>query len=208
MATVMVDLPVSFFDTGGSENTIGNPAIGILFNQKGPAFAEASVRIPLMPDYMNAAGFNGWQSDFSRQGAFLSDYVTLRARIGGRVTSQSGRLLARLSGGPTILAPTDGDDTELLVDVVGQLWLEADQYMLGTTLSSRTIVTNDPFDLGEDSEFLLGVGASRTFGNVRPGLHAHLPLASGGIAAVGDYVDFIFGFNVTVFLGQTEYSQE
>lgn len=201
-ATLTVDLPFSHFEGGGqSESAFGNPSVGVVFNPDGPAFAEAAVRLPLAPDDKRVAMVNGWYSDTDRWEAFLPDILTFHTRVGGRVVSESGNLLARLFGGPAVLIPTEDGDVEVLADLVGQLWLHADQFMLGTTLNSRTFLTQDDFDPFEDTEFLLGVGASGTFGSVQPGLHVHVPLLNNGMIRTSQFIDAVFGLSVTVFFG-------
>jgi hypothetical protein len=204
----MIELPFSNFDASyESDNAFGNPSVGVIFNPDGPTFAEAAIRVPLAPDDKRLAMINGWYSDTDRWEAFLPDILTFRTRVGGRVVSESGNLQARLFGGPAILIPTEDGDVELLADLVGQLWLQADQFMLGTTLTSRTFITQDDFDPSEDTELLLGVAANGTFGSVQPGLHVHVPLLNNGMIRTSQFVDAVFGVSVTVFFGQTESHQ-
>lgn len=62
------------------------------------------------------------------------------------------------------------------------------------------MLSEDNLSFSERSEFQLGLDANTTFGNVRPGVHLHLPLGDDGLFSTGQAVSFVFGLNVTLLI--------
>jgi len=99
--------------------------------------------------------------------------------------------------------PTDNGDTEVFADVVGQIWFQGDQFLFGATLTGRSLLTESGLNLTERSEIQLGFGVNRTFGNVRPGFHVHIPVLDEGLILMGARVGAVFGVNISLLFGQT-----
>lgn len=208
--TIVGELPLSHFDVksigvfdAASNNLVGNPYFGFLFNpENSRLIGEVGIRIPLSSDSKLGASVNGWYSEFDRWEAFIPDLLTVRGRLGAEVMSNSGNLLYRFLAGGTLWIPTESGETEVFADAVGQIWFQKDHYLLGATLSGRSLVSQSGSKIFERSEFQFGLGATGSFGNVRPGVHVHIPLGDEGLISVGSTVDAVFGLNVTLLLGQ------
>ena len=208
--TFVGELPLSHFELNSvgpfnpeADNAVGNPYLGILFNSDNSALTgEAGVRVPITPDNISDAGANGWFSEFDRWEAFIPDLLTVRMRLGKMVNSSSGNIHARFLGGGTLWISTEGRDTEVFADAVTQIWFQEDQFKFGAILSGRSLLSASGANFTERSEFQLGFGASGTFGNVRPGLHMHIPLGNDGLIGLGEAIDVVYGANITLLLGK------
>jgi hypothetical protein len=208
------ELPFSRFDVKVSgydaETMLGNPYVGAIFTpRRSPAVIELGMRIPALteerfidnPD----AAVNGWYTDADRWEAFYPDLLPLRLRGGMDISTpgSAANVLTHFRIGPTLWIPTSSDyDTEVFIDGVAGVWFEPTIYQFGITFSSMTVLTESDLSFSERSEFQMGFAANATFGNLRPGVHMHLPLGNKGLLYTGELVDAVFGLNLTVLLPQ------
>lgn len=208
--TFIGELPLSHFNlksvgsiSPDAENVIGNPYLGILVEPENSwVTGEFGVRLPSTKDNKPDASVNGWYSEFDRWEAFIPDLLTIRARLGARLISASGKIQARFLGGGALWVPTERGDPEVFGDALGQVWLQGNKFTVGVTLSARTLLTQSGRNFKERSEFQLGFGATGFYGKIMPGLHVHFPLSNDGMIRVGQAVDAVFGANITFLLGE------
>ena len=66
--------------------------------------------------------------------------------------------------------------------------------------TARMWLSATDLDIHERTDFQLGAGITVDCGNLRPGLHLHLPLRQEGLTRVGEVCDVVFGFHVTAFM--------
>ena len=194
----------SVFGDPDPETAVGNPYIGVILRAARTSFvSELGLRLPVASEDNADALVQGIWSDADRWEAFIPDLIAVRARAGMDVSSPMGTadLITRFRIGPTLWIPTeDGADAEIFADATASLWFQPATVMFGVTLSGRTLLSEDALSFSERSEFQFGLDANVRFGNVRPGVHFHMPLGDDGLFSTGEAVDFVFGLNVTMLI--------
>jgi len=193
---LVAELPFAHFgieDFDDSENSIGNPYIGLESRKQGsPFFSEVGVRPPLAD---RGALFVGSFSDFDRFEAFTPDLFTFSGKVNFRRKSVSN-VVARLRGGPNVLIPTEGGgDAEIILDYSAQVGYEGQQFSVMGGLTGRFVITEDG-DIGDRTVHQLGAAAALHLGKVRPGIHFRLPLDDD----LSNFIDFVFGLHLGVHL--------
>ena len=181
---------------GGSENTIGNPYLGLeLQVPASPTFLELGIRAPLASEDNSSARFVGVFTDIDRFEAFLTDIVPITAVLNYRYRSVSG-LVTRFRGGLAAWINTEGDDSEVVAAYSGQVGYGSEQLNVIGGFTGRAVLTEEGLDFGERTLHHLGAAASIGLGTVRPGVHVRLPLDDD----TTDFLDFVIGLNVSIKL--------
>jgi hypothetical protein len=185
-----------FFFRNGSQNSFGNPYLGLEIGRPGSAvFGEIGVRAPLASKDNFGAALVGFITDFDRLEAFLPNLVSISGMLNVHQIGATGFAL-RLRGGPALNISTEGDDTELLIGYSAQAGYESEVVSVLGGVTGRVNITEENADFGERSVHQLGFNASLGLGKVRPGVHFRLPLDDD----LKNSLDFVFGFNLGVQL--------
>lgn len=204
-----VELPFSMYEEEGveSQSTLGNPYLGVVYgaqDRTGP-IVEAGGRLPILSDERAAdnigAVISGWVADVNRMESFAPDMAALRLRAGGYLVNnpQAGMAIRLMAGGQAWI-PTSGGDGEVALDADLGLWNLGPQIAVGAVLSLKTLVTESDLSFSERSELQLGLVGSVRWGQVEPGIHAHLPLGNEGLIGLGEVIDVVLGVHCTVHL--------
>jgi hypothetical protein len=206
-----LEVPYSNYEEDGfdAQSTIGNPYVGVVCGSQDLRgwVVEAGGRIPILGeadfDENYAAMANGIATDVTRTEAFLPEVASVRIRAGGYAASnpQSGMVIRIMAGG-SVWIPTSGGDSEFLGEADIALWRLDPKANVGAILSAKTLLTESDLSFTERSEFQLGVAGGLRFGQVEPGVHAHLPLSNEGLFGLGQIQDVVVGVNCTVHLSK------
>jgi hypothetical protein len=156
---------------------IGNPFLGLATRASSRFIGEFGVRPPIAsissPERFLAATV-GVLGDFADFEAYGEDLLTIRATAGYHFLSPQHYGL-RMAVRPALVAPTSGGDTELFLDYGIQGGYETERASVGMVFSGRGILTESG-SIGERTVHELGLGATMTFGRLRPGALIRLPL--------------------------------
>jgi hypothetical protein len=186
----------SFFFRSGSQNSFGNPYLGLEIGRQGsPVFGEIGVRAPLASEDNFGAALVGVITDFDRLEAFLPNVVSISGMLNFHQIGETGFAL-RLRGGPSLDINTEGEDTELLIGYSAQAGYETEAVSILGGVTGRVNMTEENADFGERSVHQIGFNASLGLGKARPGVHFRLPLDDD----LKNSLDFVFGFNLGVQL--------
>lgn len=191
----------SSFSSPLSESVIGNPYFGFIYHAKNSGFvSEVGVRLPITSSENGLASVGGILADFDRAESFFSEVLSIRTRFGGEFVSSTNDVRVRFLAGPTAWIPTSSGSPELLADLLASVWYQTGAFGIGANASGRYLVTEEGPSFSERSEFQIGLGANGTFGNVRPGLHVHIPLTNEGMVGLGTDVNAVYGFNLSFII--------
>jgi hypothetical protein len=186
----------SFFFRSGSQNSFGNPYLGLEIGRQGSlVFGEIGVRVPLASEDNFGAALVGVITDFDRIEAFLPNVVSIAGMLNVHQVGQTGFAL-RLRGGPALAISTEGNDTELLIGYSAQAGYETEAVSILGGVTGRANMTEENADFGERSVHQIGFNASLGLGKVRPGVHFRLPLDDD----LKESLDFVFGLHLGVQL--------
>lgn len=180
------------------QDAIGNPYLGVEIQAPGSSvFAELGVRPPITTSGDAFAAFVGAFADFDRLEAFQSDRAFLSAVVNYRPNKASA-IHPRLRAGPVFQMTTRGRGEFLEVWLVysAQAWTDAGPLSLGAGLTGRALLTAEAFTFKRNTQHQVGVAARVTRGDLRPGVHARVPLDEN----LRDFLDFIVGFNLAMGL--------
>lgn len=165
---LVADLPLAYADVENTfENTsdvaVGAPYLGVEWAGANRVI-EAGVRAPIASENFGAALGNAAEI-VDRLGAFSSNAVVVTAAgvFGG--TSADG-LVHRIRLGPRVLIPTEGGDTELVVDYGGVIGYATPEFGIEGGLTGWVLATED-FDggLGERTVHQAAFKAYRPLSN-------------------------------------------
>lgn len=186
----------SLFFPGESQNTIGNPYLGLEIGRQGsPFFAEIGARAPLASEGNSGAALAGIITDFDRFEAFMPNTVPITGMLNYYHKDPSGFAL-RLRGGPSLLLYTDGDSdntSDWFLGYSAQAGYETQRASVMAGVTGRANMSGDG-DFGERSLHQFGANASMGFGRIRPGLHFRFPLDDD----LKESLDFVFGANLAI----------
>jgi len=195
-----------FFGYDKSDNSIGNPYLGLEIRGEGsPFFAEVGVRAPLTQEEedgeLNVAAIVGAMIDqVDRLEAFAPDYLPITGMVNYQHKDPSG-FVFRLRSGPAFLIDTDKqereDATESFLLYSAQAGYESKQISVDAGLSGRWWLTTEEYDtFGERTIHQFGLTTSIGLGIVRPGLQIRLPLDKD----LTEFLDLVFGVNLGIHL--------
>lgn len=158
---------------------IGNPFLGVATRASSSFIGEFGVRPPIVSVSTGEdalASFVGVIGDFADFEAYGEDLLTIRATAGYHFLSPQHYGL-RMAVRPALMAPTGGagGDAELFLDYGLQGGYETERASVGMVFSGRAILTESG-SIGERTVHELGLGATMTFGRLRPGALIRLPL--------------------------------
>lgn len=211
--SIFVDLPLVFSDYSGylrfggvspneTETQIGNPYIGIESSLTGQntnhtITGRLGVRPPLTSDEKTTASLVGLLTTYDRSEAFTPDMWAFTGGFGYSRTLESG-LTFSANVEDVLLIPTEeGENHRLFIDYNLGLWLTQSNVSLGAGFNGRWLTTepdrDDYWDFGETTVYQLGFVGKYNFGDFSPGLHLRVPLDND----IGNFVDYVFGFNLT-----------
>jgi len=207
--SAQAELPVVFFSHSEefshhygshSETLIGNPYIGVRVDDPGGRwYGAVGLRIPVVPDDKQYAGFYGRRADWDRAEAFASDLLAISGELGAKVYNQAGTSV-NLFAGPAFWFPTgdaEGEDTEVFLDYGLQFWVESEAARVGAGLTGRLLVSEDKGGLGDWTIHQFGFAANFGSGTFRPGFHLRVPLDNDlGLGYLG--VRYIFGITLSI----------
>jgi hypothetical protein len=191
------ELPLAHADAenAGQSTTLGNPYIGFEFGGQTGLGGETGVRFPLTSED-EFAGIIGFNSDISRFEAFLANLAAFQGFVRYRVRTPDG-FTFDAGGGPAIWFPTKGGgDAELVLHhhmtagYLGQgMWLQVG-------FSGVTIVSEDAGGIGERTINQLAASVGGAIGNMRPAVHAIVPLDDEFNSDVGIVLGFGLAFTL------------
>ena len=205
---LVADLPFAYYDAevssgGGNESdaTIGNPYLGLEVGRvDSPIWGELGLRVPLAPSDNLAVG-SGFYSDYDRCEAFMPDILSFVGIANYQYRHDTGFSM-RLRGGPLVLVDTDealaDSDSEVYAIYSLQGWYDTARMRFGAGFTGRLWASESDLDFKERSVHHLGLAMAGKFRGVEPGLHFRLPLDED----LTDYMNYVFGINVTVPLTQ------
>ncbi len=198
--TFVAEIPFSNFGAEGYEGKtmIGNPLLGFRLSMAntGPVL-NMGVRMPLAQDDKWDAVWVGIYGSFDRFEAFLPDVASVYLSGGYHYEIPSG-LIFECALGPNLMMPTEdeGTESELYIDYNAEIWYYREQGGVGFGFSGRLLATEADLDFGERTVHQLGLAGKIALGNILPGFQIRLPLD----AELGDYIDVVYGLNVTMRL--------
>ena len=185
------------FANGGIEDsesdaTIGNPYVGVEFARPGSNFfLDFGVRAPLASED-NFGTFVGLITEFTtRPDAFLPDVVTIVTAARYQLRNDQG-VGFRILAAPKLAIPTEGGDSELLVNYAAQFVYDGSAAAVAAGFAGLWLVTEEG-SLGENTVHELGLAGQLKPGRVQPGLEVRVPLDEDF-----DPADFVFGLTLTV----------
>ena len=164
--------------TATGRSSFGNPYVGAEFGPRDRGVqGEVGIRLPVMSDNAEAAGFGLLADPVERMEAYLDDILPVYAGLSYRHRSAGGFAMMLRAVPVAWIYTGDGSaDSELFVLHSAQAWYEAEKVALGAGLSGRFLVTGDGADLGERTLYELGFFANFDLGTFRPGLQVRFPL--------------------------------
>jgi hypothetical protein len=192
---LVADLPLAYADAeGASDLAVGAPYFGVEWVRANRVI-EAGVRAPTASSNFGAA--LGSAAEFvDRLGSFSSNaaVVTAAGVYGG---TSAGGFVHRIRLGPRVLIPTEGGDTEIIVDYGGVIGYATPTFGIEGGLTGWALVTEDAGGLGERTVHQVGFQAYRPLADGgRLGVLLRLPLDKD----VADFQDFSVGLIATIAL--------
>ena len=188
---VRAQVPFAHLSASGvSSSAFGNPYIG-LESTRGRVEYGLGFRPALTPDD-EFAGEVGLFTDITQLEAWVPHLATLAGTVTYRNQTSTG-MTVELGGGPSAWIPTDGGDTELILNHHGSIGHRGSKVWMGLGLGGVLVMTEEG-DFGERSFYQLGASVGLTQGQVRPALHVLLPLDD----AITSDVDFVIGLGVAI----------
>lgn len=165
-----------FTETGRS--SFGNPYVGAEFGPRDRGVqGEVGIRLPVMSDSAEAAGFGILADPVERVEAYLHDILSVYAGLSYRHRAESGfAMMLRAVPVAWIYTGDRNADSEITVLHSAQAWYEAEKVAVGAGLSGRFLVTADGADLGQRTLYQLGFFANFDLGTFLPGFQVRIPL--------------------------------
>ncbi len=96
-------------------------------------------------------------------------------------------------GGPTVLH-MKGDETEVLLDLRFETWMDRTKFFAGGAVVTRLLLT-DESDFGDRLTSQIMFAGGPKFGSFQPGLNLIVPLDDD----VSEIVDVVYGANFSYF---------
>ncbi|MBN1212421.1 MAG: hypothetical protein JXA92_07570 [candidate division Zixibacteria bacterium] len=179
-----------------SENSIGNPYIGIEYENPEQNFiSTVGIRFPLASEENPYALLQGMRTESDRAEAFEVKRLAIYASAVYNYRSPEG-LTLRFGLGPLASIPTKtGEyDTELYLRYFSQLWTEAGNFSMAAGLTGFFWLTGEDLNLGEGTFHHINLAGFYQFGMFRPGLFFAAPLDA-NLSYIKDYT---YGFSLTL----------
>lgn len=190
----------SFFFDSGSQNSIGNPYLGLeIGRQNSPVsvFGEIGARAPMASEDNFGAALVGLVTDSDRLEAFLPNTLPITGALNFHLKEASGFTL-RLRGGPSLLIYTEADegddDSDWFIGYSAQAGYESEAVSVLGGVTGRANITEENADFGERSVHQLGFAVNVGLGQARPGIHFRLPLDED----LKESLDFVFGLHLGI----------
>ena len=141
---------------------------------------EVGIRLPVVGDGSEAAGFGMNADPVERMEAHAPDVLPIYFGMNHRVRSEGG-LAFRLRMTPVLWVYTEdyGDDNlELFFLHSVQAGYENETVTIGGGISGRFLATGDSSGFGNRSIYQVGLYSNFDFGTFMPGLQVRIPLDS------------------------------
>lgn len=194
--TFVFELPVATASgSGSSETSVGNPYLGFRLVSPENVTLDFGLRAPLADGDVFSGALPlliGSLTDVDRLEAFLPDMLGVQVRATPRHVTPAG-FLAEAYLGSTLLAPTEGGDTELLGDYGFRAGYGGPRAEATLGITGRIAITGDG-DLGERTFHQFTVRVALETGGVRPHFLLRFPLDSD----LSDIYAYVVGAGITV----------
>ena len=183
------------FVYGMESATVGNPYLGVEFQDEGSIFfAELGVRAPLVDDGELSAIRTGTLADRGRFDAFVPNEVPIHFAVNLREVAPSG-LMLRLRLGAVMNASVGNqsdDVSDFFAAFAWQIGYEGTNVRVGTAISGTTQL-NDYGNIGARTRTSFEMHADFGAWTARPGVELKVPIGS-----VATAVPLVLGLSVGV----------
>jgi hypothetical protein len=184
-----------------SSTTVGNPYLGIeLRGTTMPFVLELGAHLPVVEDPEFTTVAIGALTDLNRIGAYVVNQVPLQLIGNYYYDPRSSNFSIRLRGGPETYLPAGGNASGSMILTYGaQGWYRTDILDAGLGFTGRWGVTQPNAGFRESSLHQVSTVLQKTFGRVRPGVLARIPLET----EFRDAMSAVVGVTMTVSLSDT-----